>query len=122
MDHKLRGTGRTTRMLEHAIEQAKEGKQVVVYTGYQHEVSMLATMILGLTSEDTDTRMSGDRLIRPKFAIGAGEITLAVIDTNFDWRLLRGIHLPPEVVSLVDHHPLENSYRAMTNMLYQFMA
>lgn len=115
----LRATGRSTRMLEYAVEQAKTGKRVIIYSDSHRLQNALIDEIVKLSvvlASQVD-----DRHMRVKLRIAVGEIVFARIDAEFDWVLLRGQSVQPEVVTLVDHAAIERMYPAVTDMLYRFI-
>ncbi len=114
---KLRGTGRTYRMLEYAISQAKNGEYVVVYCRLQSEMIDFAKQVLKM---DEAAKPLGNPYVA-KIKVGQGFITFENISNNFDWRTLRGRGVYPNVVTLVDHYTIEREYPAITEMLYKFI-
>lgn len=97
---KLRGTGRTTRMLEHAKKLAREGRAVYVIADNTRDMRRLETLCgepsLGIKFETPDS------------------------PGNFVWEemRLRGAH--PNCVVLVDHHAIEDRFARVLEMLHAY--
>lgn len=99
---RLRQTGRTTRMLEHAKKLSSEGRAVYVVADNQREVQRL-TIELG----------EGKHGIKVETPESLG---------NLDWKTmtLRGAH--PNCVVLCDHHTIEDRFGAIVRMLHAYDA
>lgn len=97
---KLRGTGRTTRLLEHAKKLAREGRAVYVIAGNARDALRLQML--------------------------CGEPTLGIkFETprspgNFDWEQMRMIGAHPNCVVLVDHHAIEDRFARVLEMLHAY--
>ena len=97
---KLRATGRTTRMLEHAKKLAREGRAVYVIADNTRDARRLQMLCgeptLGIKFETPPT-------------IG-----------NLDWEhmQLRGAH--PNCVVLVDHYAIEDRFARVLAMLHAY--
>lgn len=93
MDHK-RHSGRTTRMLQHANQLAKEGRAVYVVVD-PHMVKSIATQ--GSHS-------------------GVSIETLGSLGESFDWTTMRVRGMHPNCVVLVDHHVIEQHFSKILEM------
>ena len=97
---KLRGTGRTTRMLEHAKKLAREGRAVYVIADNTRDMRRLEILCgeskLGIKFETPST------------------------PGNFEWEAmrLRGAH--PNCVVLVDHWAIESKFARVLEMLHAY--
>lgn len=98
----MRATGRTTRMLADALEQARNGKAVYVIAADSAHVASLQSM-------------AGEEAYR----LGIKFETWATL-SNLDCRTLslRGAH--PKVVVLADHHAIESEFSAILKMLHRY--
>lgn len=103
----LRATGRTTRMLEYAVKQAKAGKRVVIYCDFPSLQNRLLEELVYLAD--------GNLAQLP------GNIVFDIINRNFDWGILKKQGVRSEIVALVDHATIERMYPAVTDMLYRFI-
>jgi hypothetical protein len=113
--NKFRQTGRTTRMLEFAIEQAKEGKQVIVYSLGGEHMDRLMGRLHELSKPDSAER-------RRRYMYGRGSISLWAITDSFDWHTMEDREVHEDAIHLVDHWAIEVRYPAATiAMLYQFI-
>lgn len=99
---RLRQTGRTTRMLEHAKKLSGEGRAVYIVADNRREVRRL-TIELG----------EGNHGIKVETPESLG---------NLDWQTLtlRGAH--PNCVVLCDHHTIEDRFGAIVRMLHAYDA
>ena len=100
----LRGSGRTTRMLEHAAELAKEGRAVYVVLASGAHRKVVMEMFTSMYGEDT---------LGIKFEV-------ADMLPELDWNTLtfRGAH--PNTVVLVDHFVIERRYSHILDMLHRY--
>ena len=100
----LRGSGRTTRMLEHAAELAKEGRAVYVVLASEGHRKIVEKMFKSMHGEDT---------LGVKFEV-------ADMLPELDWNTLtfRGAH--PNTVVLVDHFVIERRYSHILDMLHRY--
>lgn len=108
------GTGRTHRMLEEAVREARNGRNVIVVCFHHHIPIMrqrLATMV-----GDAEW-LCFDRLA---LADSSGLITLRPVGKCFDWKQMRYLDTPLEVLTLVDHHVIETMYSRMLAMLQRW--
>jgi hypothetical protein len=106
MIDRLRQTGRTTRMLEHARKLANDGKAVYVIASSEHHARQLSLAIGG------DGRIGVDiRGIKIETPTSCG---------NFDWETLslRGAH--PNCVVLVDHHTIEMQFAHILEAMHAY--
>lgn len=100
---KLRGTGRTTRMLEHAKKLALAGRAVYVIADSERDCRRL----------EIECFKTGEPNLGIKFetpdSLG-----------NFVWEemRLRGAH--PNCVVLVDHHAIEDRFARVLEMLHAY--
>lgn len=111
MEDKLRGTGRTTRMLRRAVDLAIAGKQVLVVV--DHGMSRKVTYLL---SEDLEQRASAS--VAEKIKIRPVSILRDLLDTHAELSI-RGMR---GTVVLIDHHVIEERYRALWRMMHEFDA
>lgn len=94
-------TGRTTRMMQHAIEQAESGRAVYVVFSTMEEISLIKR----------------DQRWRDK----VGLLKLETPDSmRLDWGVLRGPGMHINCVVLVDHHVIERKFGLMLEMLNKF--
>jgi hypothetical protein len=104
MEDKLRGTGRTTRMIKEAIRLSGKGHAVTVIGHDWQHARMLQSMLDSLDPS------------------GSYDIKIERADDlpQFDWRLLKASGAAPNERFLVDHWTIESRYRVMLEMLRQF--
>lgn len=119
-DTALRRTGRTSRMIDHAIDRALWGKYVTMYCDTAHGAKKLSRRIISVLAERKI--ISGILMDGLKIKIGDGCITSERIGPQFDWNSMRSFGVHPSVVSLVDHRAIEQRFPEIVNMLYQFIA
>jgi len=100
-DDPKRGTGRTTRMIEHAKRLQAEGRAVYVIAANADHARMLRGMLPDDTTISVDTPESCG---------------------NFHWptMMLRGAH--PNCAVLVDHYAIESRFAPMLAMLTAYDA
>ena len=102
-------TGRTTRMVEHAIEQAKLGRAVYILTDNERHA------------------WQGRRLVEVAYFNGGTLITthgikvepVAAFD-DFDWQLMRPPDAHPNCLFLVDHFAIEARFNFLLAMWHRF--
>lgn len=116
MNDNLRGTGRTTRMLEYAISQAIEGKIVFVYCGTDRQMGDLREQAIRMAEA---ARLHVDSRWKA-LMIGSGSISFGRVTARFDWRVMREPGIPEEAVTLVDHYTIETELRSVSEMLHRF--
>lgn len=97
---KLRRTGRTTRMLEHAKKLAREGRAVYV-----------------IADNAMDMRRLEAECNEPSLGI---KFETPHSPGNFDWETMRLIGAHPNCVVLVDHHAIEDRYARILEMLHAY--
>ncbi len=95
---KLRGMGRTTRLLEHAKKLAREGRAVYVIADNTRDMRRLE-ILCGEPS-------LGIKFETPR-SLG-----------NFDWEQMRLLGAHPNCVVLVDHHAIEDRFARVLEMLH----
>ena len=100
----MQGTGRTTRMLEEAIKQAKLGRAVYVVGASAAHARML---------NDMCSAKSGALGIKFETASSLG---------NIDWENMRMTGAHPNCVLLVDHFAIESKFSQILAMLHRFDA
>jgi hypothetical protein len=107
----IRQTGRTTRMLRHAVNLARAGKAVYVIADNARDMHRLANEIHQFLPK---------RL--PDGAIFNHGIKFETPDTlgAFDWKKLTVPGAHPNCVFLVDHHAIEDRFRAVLEMLHAY--
>jgi hypothetical protein len=97
-----RNTGRTTRMLEAAIESAEGGEYVCVVGRDQQQAKHLQLQVAGMT---------GTEPFATKVRVGDGTITFeAVTEKTWNWHLLRHQGMFPTVPVFLDHYALEGQF------------
>ena len=98
----LRQTGRTTRMMEDALQLARGGRAVYVVAANQRELERLRQL------GGEEAQQLGIHFETPHSP------------GNFSWSnvSLRGAH--PNCVVLVDHYAIESEFSQMLEMLYRY--
>lgn len=98
-EEKRRASGRTSRMLQEAVELARDGKAVYVVCATQRHTKQLEKRV----PDDLDIKFETPRTVG-----------------NLDWRNMRleGAHSNVEL--LVDHYAIEANWRPLLNMLHRF--
>jgi hypothetical protein len=99
-------TGRTERMLKHAIELSQKGRAVYVMGINATHAQMLHRMCV----EQLDVENHGIQFETPE--------TLS----NFNWERMELEHAHPNSVVLVDHSVIEHKFYTMLQMLHRFDA
>lgn len=120
-----RRSGRTTRMLQEAIDRAHAGAYVLVASAsFQHE-EQLVRQLLELLGKSPFTYNKAQR----KFHVGEGLIRLRSAKANnlggafnFDWFRQRFLGEPVSTVTLVDHYAIETEFAAVLEMLHRWDA
>lgn len=102
----LRATGRTTRMLQDAIEHAKDGLAVYVIAATRTHAQLLEKMLESIGGEEV-TGLG----IKFETAQNLG---------NFDWRTMRLAGASPTCVVLADHYAIEFAFARMLDMLHRY--
>lgn len=97
---KLRGTGRTTRMLEHAKKLAREGRAVYVIADNTNDARRLQMLC-------------GEPNLGIKFETPRSP-------GNFDWEQMRLVGAHPNCVVLVDHYAIEDRFARVLEMLHAY--
>lgn len=106
----FRGTGRTTRMLNAALEKAIAGYTVVVVAADRGHVNGLFHDLLGLTDKLPRTvkfKQDGVTLI------GMGTIRIRAIDSDYSWELNNFKGYPVDTKVFVDHYTYERAMRPL---------
>lgn len=95
-----RATGRTTRMVEHALDLARAGRAVYVVSRQYRELQ-----------REVDAKMPS-----------SGILCEPTVPSHFDWRTMRGLGSHPNCVWLVDHHVIEGDpqFAAMFEMMTRY--
>lgn len=117
----LRATGRTGRMLEFAVDQARAGRYVLIYCVNR---TFMVYLTLRLVNEvlEGKVEMMGIPKLGAKVRIGDGVITFERVNENFDWHHLRGRGVRPDVICLMDHWEVERKLPPRwLEMLYRFV-
>lgn len=96
----LRGTGRTTRLLEHARKLALEGRAVYVITDNERDARRLQL--------EFGTPSHGVKFETPA-SLG-----------YFNWECMRTPGAAPNRVFLVDHHAIEDRFSKVLEMLHAY--
>lgn len=99
MNDALRQTGRTTRMIEKAIQESRAGRAVYVLVPYRHMVIDLQHQVDEAFEKTWPGRAHGIKVewLDPKGEGGLGALQ------GFDWRSLRIPSAHPNCVWLLDH-------------------
>lgn len=99
----LRATGRTTRMLEEAIRQDKQGRAVYVMAATHFQADWIKRKLLDMTKG----KPGGIKVEHPR-------------SMNFDWdrMLMPGAHA--NCVILVDHFAIEDRFSKIIDALHRF--
>ncbi len=100
---KLRGTGRTTRLINDAIKQAVSGKAVYVLSCTEKQAWSLE-------------KMAGSAGV----GLGIKFESIESIGGGFCWDNLRVLGSHPNCVFLVDHHVIEQKFETVLNMLHKY--
>lgn len=98
----LRGTGRTTRMIEYAILQAKNGRAVYVLAATESHANYLR-------------RTAGEKASLLGVKFGTSESF-----GNVDWQNMKLKNAHPNCVLIADHYAIESKFRVMLNMLHKY--
>ncbi len=93
----LERTGRTTRMVQHAVELAKQGRAVYVVMANDHQAQEFQKIIPTQSGIKFETHLS-----------------------NLDWETMRLLGAHPNCVVLVDHYVIERRFSAMLEMLHAY--
>ena len=115
----LRGTGRTTRMLEMAIAEARKPQYVMVVAANQRDADRL---------KEQCAKMLGRKPSGPKVYLAAdgepygGEITFDPVDGEFDWKTLRVRGAYPTIPVFVDHFAIEAEFGHILRELHRYDA
>lgn len=99
-----RQTGRTTRMLEHAVELSKQGKTVYVIAADKDHVKRLQYMIHKMTD-------GADHGIK---------VTTQIKMRNLDLLTMEILGAPKNCKVLVDHHAIEEEFAPLLEMLMRY--
>lgn len=95
-------TGRTTRMLEAAIEKARGGEDVYVVGRNPEQAKYLQLQVAGMT---------GTEPFATRVRVGDGEITFeTVTHESWNWHTLRHTGMFPTVPVFLDHYALEGQF------------
>ena len=95
-------SGRTTRMLAAAIEEARKGKYVMVFAGDQVAAERLQRQA---------GQMAGVEPYATKIAVDGGEITFESCQGDqWDWEGWRARGAWPTIPVFVDHEGIERKY------------
>lgn len=122
---KFRATGRTTRLLEHALALAVQGKEAIIYTHLRpHTLDLMSRVMEMGRSQGISIDVLGTYRTDTRVTVGPhrGIISIKAIGRDFNWVDLRDRGILPATIVLVDHYALERMYPAVTQMLYRFMA
>lgn len=98
---KLRGSGRTSRMVEHARKLAADGKRVVIVAdnlGHSYQIRIDHQL---MTSEHIQVKAFSQL-------------------RDFDWEHMTRRGDAQDVVYLVDHHAIEDRFATVIEMLHRF--
>lgn len=95
----LRGTGRTTRMLEHAKKLVDEGRRVWILVYHTSEILRIRSQL-----GTSDQRI---QITTPELA-------------RFDWKAMRIQGLDPNTVILIDHHAIEDRFHRLLDAYHAY--
>lgn len=98
----LRATGRTTRMLEDAINQAKNGRAVYVIAANTNQMRSLEIL--------------GGKEARE---LGVKFETVGTLG-NFDWHTMRIAGAHKNCLVIVDHYAIEHEFASILEMLHRY--
>jgi hypothetical protein len=124
MNDERRGTGRTTRMLQEAIREAREGKRVFILADNYVHSKTLFNILIGL-------RQGEPWFVAPfHFRVNVsdpsgqdmdGSITVTTPgQIDFHWDLMRAFTFGPEAVYMVDHFTIESRVNNLLSMLHRW--
>lgn len=102
----MRAIGRTTRMLQEAIEKARSGRAVYVLSANSTHAQQLELRCSELCSQ---YKLLGIKFETPE-SLGSG----------FDWRYMRLPGAHPNCLLLVDHFAIEQHFFEMLKMLHSY--
>lgn len=105
-----RGTGRTTRMLLHAIRLKREGRPVYVISADISQARVLFNMLCDMLPEDVNRSNSALEIYGIK-------IKTSDVPWQFNWRTLSIRGVEKDCVVLVDHFAIESHFALMLDML-----
>jgi len=115
-DHHLRGTGRTTRMLKAALDEARKGKYVLVYALNLER----AKEHFNQCYEMAEMEEIHNGTLGQKFRLNCGgEISFDQIPAVIDWERMY-YFVAPGVQVFVDHACIEHRWSAMITELRRF--
>ena len=107
-------TGRTTRMLQEAIDAAEQGQYVAVVSLHA-DVERLLTQCATMC----ESERAGETA---KLYVGKGSITFESPNGSWDWDTLRHRGMQPSVPVHVDHHTIEVTFAGLLHELYRYDA
>lgn len=106
----MRASGKTTRMLREAVNEAKSGKYVFVVAANQVHVGLLMDQAERL-AEDVHTERAG---ATPKLYVGDGQISFETIGSgSFDPVRMKFHGAHPNTLIHVDHFAIEDRFAAI---------
>jgi len=109
----LRGTGRTTRMLQEAERLAMEGHYVVIPCSGR-EKEHLQSMLTDILNKHFITNRNSSTI-----NYSGGQINFISFGT-FNFENLRAIGIDSSAKVLIDHKTIENKYSKILEMLHRF--
>lgn len=108
-----RGTGRTTRMLEHAIEKADKGVYVFVVAATNDHALLLRQQLCKMC----EGKIAGTKV----YTKANGQISVESSENKqFEWDRMSFIGAHPSCETLVDHYAIESRFRNILEMLTRF--
>ena len=113
-----RNTGRTTRMLDKAIELARADRYVIVYAQDENYASIFQrTVQLKLTDDELKRRGGAGKV----YCGSKGSISFVSVNcSSFDWRTMRQRGAHPSCVTMVDHRAIEVNFAQILKMYHMF--
>lgn len=112
-------TGRTTRMICFAVDQAKAtGRHFIICANKGH-LSGMRARITQAFSIDEKTKLHPFEV----YLKGGGQISLRTVDNSqFDWATLRCGGVAPEVGMSIDHYAIEYKYNLLLKEFHKWDA
>lgn len=113
----LRASGRTTRMLEAAIQEAEAGRAVYVIAADSRQKVMLEHRLDQLLKMKIPRRKGEQPLHGERMGI---QFDTPESAANFSWETLRLMGMHPNCVVLVDHYAIEERFKKILETLHRF--
>ena len=120
-----RATGRTTRMLQYAVEEFMSGKTVIVYgASFKHCEELLEASLRNVSFPNSNTVIPFVRRYRTIVDKHNTRhyLRFIPISTSFDCVLMKEVGYCEDTVHLVDHYAIEVRYSLMLQELTRWDA